>query len=175
LSDLVIDIGFIFLYNLRDEKFLIMLPLSLLGKEMNIEVSLLGPPQIIRATKQIDIGHRKSTALLVYLIVTKQSHSRDTLAELFWPNANASAALGNLRRALYRINRVIGENVLAASRKTISINPDVDLWVDVDAFERVVRLYRGAERTGCSALRRSQCVLQRRLYGWLYPSGLPFL
>jgi DNA-binding SARP family transcriptional activator/predicted ATPase len=106
---------------------------------MNIEVSLFGPPQIIRATKQIDIGHRKSTALLVYLIVTKQSHSRDTLAELFWPNANASAALGNLRRALYRINRVIGENVLAASRKTISINPDVDLWVDVDAFGRVIR------------------------------------
>jgi predicted ATPase/DNA-binding SARP family transcriptional activator len=100
-----------------------------------IRVSLFGPPQIVRTTQHIDIGYRKSTALLVYLIATKQLYSRDTLAELFWPDVNASSALGNLRRALYRINRSIGEPILIATRKTITISPAVDLWVDIHEFE----------------------------------------
>jgi len=46
---------------------------------------LLGPPRIERDGVLINVDTRKAIALLAYLAVTHQRHSRDVLASLLWP------------------------------------------------------------------------------------------
>ncbi|MBC8163606.1 MAG: hypothetical protein H7Z42_20560, partial [Roseiflexaceae bacterium] len=43
----------------------------------NLKILLLGSPRIERDNAQIDVDTRKAIALLAYLIMTGQRHSRD--------------------------------------------------------------------------------------------------
>jgi predicted ATPase/DNA-binding SARP family transcriptional activator len=104
----------------------------------HLKLCLFGPPRIERSGQRIEIGLNKSTALLVYLAVTRQTLSRDTLATLFWPDVDQRTALGNLRRALYRVNRALHEDVLITTRKTAEINPQADIWLDTEEFQQIV-------------------------------------
>lgn len=94
-----------------------------------------GSPRIERAEAAITIGLRKGLALLVYLAVTGQPHTRDALAALFWPEDSQSTARGNLRRALSRLNTALGAGALQVDRETAGLAAD-GLWMDVDQFRR---------------------------------------
>jgi predicted ATPase/DNA-binding SARP family transcriptional activator len=100
-----------------------------------LNLFLFGPPRIEKDGQRIEIGLRKSVSLLVYLAITKQPHTRETLAALFWPNEGQSNALGNLRRALYRITHICDDELFLTTRHTIEINHQVSVWLDVDLFE----------------------------------------
>ena len=56
----------------------------------------------------IDVDTRKAIALLAYLAVTEQRHSRDALAALLWPEYDQSRARGALRRTLSTLNKALG-------------------------------------------------------------------
>ncbi len=101
-----------------------------------ITCHLFGSPRIERDGATITISLRKALALLAYLAVTKQRHNRDALAALFWPEDSQSAARGNLRRALSRLNTALGAGALQVDRETAGLAPDADWWVDVDQFRR---------------------------------------
>ena len=70
---------------------------------------LLGPPRIERDGHPVDVRRRKAVALLAYLAVTGQGHSRDALATLFWPEHDQSHARAGLRRALASLKKGLGE------------------------------------------------------------------
>ncbi len=97
---------------------------------------LFGAPRLEREDEAIKISLRKALALLAYLAVTQQSHSRDALATLFWPDDSQSKARGNLRRTLSRLNKVLGKGWLEIDRGNAGLNPQADLWLDVDQFQR---------------------------------------
>ena len=61
---------------------------------------LLGSPRIERDGEPVHIPRRKAVALLAYLAVTGQTHRRDALATLLWPEHDQSHARAGLRRAL---------------------------------------------------------------------------
>ena len=65
-----------------------------------LKIFLFGPPQLEIDHTPIELERRKALALLVYLAVAGQSHSRDTLAALLWPEADSSRARSALRRDL---------------------------------------------------------------------------
>jgi hypothetical protein len=50
----------------------------------------------------VETDRRKALALLAYLAVTKQSHSREALAALFWPDYDQSRACRALQIASQR-------------------------------------------------------------------------
>jgi predicted ATPase/DNA-binding SARP family transcriptional activator len=97
---------------------------------------LFGAPRLEREDEAIKISLRKALALLAYLAVTQQSHSRDALATLFWPDDSQSKARGNLRRTLSRLNKVLGKGWLEIDRGNAGLNPKADLWLDVEQFQR---------------------------------------
>ena len=61
-------------------------------------ISLLGTPRIEHNGVPVEVDTRKAIALAAYLAVTKQSHTRDALAALLWPEYNQSRARAALRR-----------------------------------------------------------------------------
>jgi len=77
-------------------------------------------------------------ALIAYLAVTGQSHSREALVTLLWPELEPSRARANLRRNLSMLRKALGGEWLVADRETIGLDPSADLWLDVDRFHSLL-------------------------------------
>ena len=70
----------------------------------SLKLFLLGPPRLERDGKPLEIDTRKTIALMAYLAVTSESHSRDALATLLWPESEPRQARAMLRRNLSVLN-----------------------------------------------------------------------
>jgi DNA-binding SARP family transcriptional activator len=105
---------------------------------------LLGAPRIVRDGAAIKLDRRKAIALLAYLAVTGESHRRDSLVNLLWPEVDATRGRAALRRTLYAIRKALTSEWLDIDREEIGLHPCIDrsagsgqsLWVDVDQFHR---------------------------------------
>ncbi len=101
-----------------------------------LEMFLLGMPQIrVDGAAFPGLASHKARALLLYLALTKQQHARQTLAGLFWGEMSESNARRNLRVTLTKLKAELGEFLLVR-RRTLAINPDADIWLDVAEFEK---------------------------------------
>jgi DNA-binding SARP family transcriptional activator len=74
---------------------------------------LFGAPRLEREGAVVKIPRRKALALLAYLAATGQSHARDTLATLFWPDHSQSEARLSLSRHLSELNRLLDRGMLS--------------------------------------------------------------
>jgi len=75
-------------------------------------VFALGQPRLERDEEPIELNLRKALALLVYLVVSGQPHSRDALATMLWPESDGREGRARLRRTLHRLNEAIGNDIL---------------------------------------------------------------
>lgn len=91
-----------------------------------LTLRLLGAPHIEIDERVIEISRRKAVALLVYLAVTQQSHSRDALATMFWPESDQSRARASLRSALWALNKTALEAWLHVGSETVALDPSPD-------------------------------------------------
>jgi DNA-binding SARP family transcriptional activator len=100
---------------------------------------LLGPPRIERDGVLISVDTRKAIALLAYLAVTHQRHSRDILASLLWPEYDQANARSALRRTLSTLNKALAGDWLDIDRGTISLDTrsSSNIWLDVDHFHNL--------------------------------------
>jgi oligopeptide transport system substrate-binding protein len=99
----------------------------------------------------------KSQSLLAYLILHRdQPQPRDRLVGLFWGNRPERKARSSLSTALWHIRCCLpDERFILSDPHTVQVDPQVDLWLDVDEFEShasrddiaglqsAVALYRG--------------------------------
>src|SRR5258706_7690887 len=99
-----------------------------------LALSLLGPPRIERDGVVIEVDTRKAIALIAYLAVTRQRHSRDALAALLWPEYDQAHARATLRRTLSTLNKALAGNWLHIDRETVAIDASAHMWLDVDEF-----------------------------------------
>ncbi|MEZ4663074.1 MAG: BTAD domain-containing putative transcriptional regulator [Caldilineaceae bacterium] len=102
-----------------------------------LKLYLLGAPRIELDNSPVTLPRRKTTALLVYLLVTRQPQRRDTLATLFWPELGQSAARAALRRDLHVLNGALGPERLHTSWDEIARNGDAPIWIDVERFQQL--------------------------------------
>jgi DNA-binding SARP family transcriptional activator len=96
---------------------------------------LFGAPHLKRGDDVIEIPRRKAVALLAYLAVSGQIHTRPALAALLWPESERTSALASLRRVLALLKQLLGEEALIITRTTLGFNAPGPVWVDVVAFE----------------------------------------
>ncbi|MEM7030943.1 MAG: tetratricopeptide repeat protein [Chloroflexota bacterium] len=103
-----------------------------------LKLSVLGSPQLERQGNSLTFEVRKALALLIYLVLTNQCHSRDALATLFWPEANQKQGRAYLRRTLWLLKKELGETLLNIERQTIGFNTEAGLWLDVTEFRHLL-------------------------------------
>lgn len=101
-----------------------------------LKLMLLGSPRMERDGQAVEVDTRKAIALMAYLAVTRQSHSRDALATLLWPDYDQAHARAALRRTLSALNKALAGDWLEVDRENIALNPDASIWVDVVDFQR---------------------------------------
>jgi predicted ATPase/DNA-binding SARP family transcriptional activator/Tfp pilus assembly protein PilF len=114
----------------------------------------LGATRIERDEKPITVGHNKAMALLVYLAITQQYHTREALAALLWPAHDASSARAEVRRMIWALNKSLGKEWLVVNRETVALLPQPDLWLDVDQFRSQLKVGLSHDHTAgelCSA------------------------
>jgi DNA-binding SARP family transcriptional activator len=80
---------------------------------------------------------RKTSALLLYLAVTRRVQSRDTLANLLWGEMPQARAMANLRKSLSELREQVGAAVTIGFH-TVAINPDYPIVLDVTTFAAAV-------------------------------------
>lgn len=123
-------------------------------------LSLLGTPEFYNAEtgEKIKLGYAKLVLLLAYLALEPRAHTRESLADLLWPELNEHDAKANLRRALFNLQQAL---VLAKLEKTLVyadrgiVRLDKErFWVDVDEFE-------SWEKIDCVKLTEQQLELYR--------------
>jgi DNA-binding SARP family transcriptional activator len=66
-------------------------------------------------------------AALLALVALDGPAPRGRLAAWLWPQASASAALGNLRQRLYRLQRRCGDNLVTSQGEQLSMDPRVQV------------------------------------------------
>jgi DNA-binding SARP family transcriptional activator len=91
---------------------------------------------------------RKAQALFIYLAVNSKLHSRERLAELFWPEMPVSKAMSNLRTVLPNLRQLLGSHLLI-TRQTVAFNRECPYHLDVEAIQEI---------GSCSRTANVQCV-----------------
>ncbi|MCP4415788.1 MAG: tetratricopeptide repeat protein [Chloroflexi bacterium] len=101
---------------------------------MLLKIFLLGNPHCEQNGQPLAVRRRKGMALLAYLAQTGQTHSREALATLFWPEYDRANALKNFRRELARLKQDLVADFISADRQSISLNPTAVIQLDVAQF-----------------------------------------
>ncbi|MBT3313901.1 MAG: AAA family ATPase [Anaerolineae bacterium] len=115
--------------------------------------------------RALDAGSPLTRSLLAYLLLhRKHPADRRRLAFLFWTRSTESAARRNLRQYLHRLKQVfeeanLGDDWVITTASTVQINPQADIWLDVDAFRHQTRPEAGsAEKEGGIGLYRGDLL-----------------
>jgi DNA-binding SARP family transcriptional activator len=99
-----------------------------------LSIRLFGHPEMILGKTPATVDTRKAVALLAYLAVTGQGHSREALAGLLWPDYDHPNARAALRRTLSVLIKAIGPAYLDSGWDMITLHRSAPLQVDVAEF-----------------------------------------
>jgi DNA-binding SARP family transcriptional activator/tetratricopeptide (TPR) repeat protein len=110
----------------------------------SLAIRLLGIPEIRLGEQPLSFRTRKVLALLIYLIVERGMHSRESLMAMLWPESSQRSAAAALRTTLSRLRRALGPagGVLIAESGNVGFDTncliDLDLiWLRTDVDEDV--------------------------------------
>ena len=100
-------------------------------------VKLLGEFNVRLDGQPIDIPSRPAQTLFAYLVLHPHTaYRREMLAGLIWPDANESNARSNLRHALWRIRKALGDplgpEVFPSDDLTVAFEPPTECWIDAN-------------------------------------------
>ena len=101
-----------------------------------LEIRLLGEFDVRLNGQPVEIPSRPAQSLLAYLALNPETkHRREKLAGLLWPESEETNARSNLRHALWRLRKAIGEEYFVADKVTIAFKVLEDCEFDVYCLE----------------------------------------
>ncbi|MEJ2208465.1 MAG: BTAD domain-containing putative transcriptional regulator [Anaerolineae bacterium] len=124
-----------------------------------LKIFLLGQFLVEQDGQVVDVASRPVQSLLAYLVLTTGTrHRRERLGGILWPESAESNARSNLRHALWRLRKALGDAAdhVVTDDLTIAFDNGDDVWIDtailarplsagqsIEDFEAAVSLYRG--------------------------------
>ncbi len=118
-----------------------------------LDIRLLGPPEVLVDGAPLVVDTRKAVAILVLLAAEGRAFARDELAALLWPDADAAAAGGALRRTLSTLRAAAGHDTVIVDRARVALDPD-QVRIDLAELERLARSDTRRSLTAAAALAR---------------------
>ena len=112
-----------------------------------LQLSLLGTPEVKHGEHILTFSTRKALALLIYLAVEGGTHTRKTLSESFWPELDAEHGRAALRATLLELRKLLeychepGEHAhLQVERDTLGIEHDSQPILDLRFVDSASKL-----------------------------------
>ena len=109
----------------------------------SLRLFTLGPPRIERDGVPLELHYRKNVALVAYLAVTGERHTREALVTLLWPELEPRRARANLRRDLSVLRKALGPACLVVDRETVELERGTGFGLDVDQFHHLLSAWQG--------------------------------
>src|SRR3954453_134558 len=106
--------------------------------DVQLHLELLGAVRIARGGVRMQFVTSKAAALLCYLAVTGQPHSRGSLAALLWSEQSELDARRNLRVVLSNLRQLAAPH-LVITRETIAFDRVSNYWLDVEVVEAALQ------------------------------------
>lgn len=113
-----------------------------------VKLFLFGSPYLEADGAPVAVDTRKAIALIAYLGLTGQHHTRDALATLLWPDYDQSRARAALRRTLSTLNKAMAGEWLDIERESVGLKADAGIWIDVKRFESRLAACRSHNHPG---------------------------
>jgi predicted ATPase/DNA-binding SARP family transcriptional activator/DNA-binding CsgD family transcriptional regulator len=118
-----------------------------------VRIWLLGGFRVSVGSRTITQGawRLRKAAALVKLLALAPGHRlhREQAMEILWPDSGRKKASNNLRKTLHAARGTLdpaeGSRYLASKDDLLALCPDVDLWIDVEAFEEGAATARRAK------------------------------
>src|ERR1700704_3694406 len=85
-------------------------------------LSLLGGFELTGPDGVVELPSKKLAGLLAYLACNPRPQSREKLTTLQWVSHFEAQAKQNLRQALFRLRKVLGQNALESDSEFVSLN-----------------------------------------------------
>ena len=106
----------------------------------NLEIRLLGPPEVLYSGQPVKFAARKALALFIYLVVEPGTHPREKLETIFWPESEARQARSSLRTTLLRIKDALKglEEPLRMEGDRVAFNASSVAFLDLEFVNRAV-------------------------------------
>lgn len=115
----------------------------------------LGPFRVYQDDQPIpDWKSSKGKSIFKYLVVHRQAPiAKEVLMDLLWPDSTPDAARNNLNVAIYGLRqtlRQIQPNLahILFQDECYLLNPEIEIWVDVEAFLEHLRMAHHLEQRG---------------------------
>src|SRR5262245_22186028 len=122
-------------------------------------LSLLGRFELTGPDGSIDLPNKKLAGLLAYLACTQPiPQHREKLATLLWGSHFDTQARQNLRQALFRLRRVLGQDVLLGDGEEVSLAPGT-IVCDAAQLEVLTRQGTRASLTQAVELYKSRLLV----------------
>jgi DNA-binding SARP family transcriptional activator len=123
---------------------------------VSVSVHMLGRFAMNTQNASLKLPASRSLSLLKYLMLHhKQSIPREILMDVFWPDAEPETARNNLNVAIHAIRRALRGSiefpVILYGDGAYSITPAMEVWLDVEEFERLVHAGQNLETRNQSA------------------------
>ena len=112
------------------------------------KLALFGAPSLECNGRPRPLSRRKARALLAYLAVTRQRHTREALVTLLWPDYDPQAGRADLSRMLSILRNALGAHHFLTDRESVALDEGAGLWVDVLYFRRHIDACRATPAPG---------------------------
>ena len=98
----------------------------------NISVTLLGDPIVKLNNEEVYFPYKKSEGLFYYVCISKKI-SREEAINIFWADNDETSARKNLRDAIYKIKKTLGDDIfMSTSKSFIEFNNEINIEIDTD-------------------------------------------
>jgi DNA-binding SARP family transcriptional activator len=109
-----------------------------------VTVHMLGAFSLMIGDSIVKLPASRGLSLLKYLLLQhKQNIPREILMDVFWPDAEPETARNNLNVAMHSLRKalrsVIFLPVIVFEDGAYGIEPNLQVWLDIEEFERCVR------------------------------------
>ena len=109
-----------------------------------VAVHMLGAFRLTIGDLTVKLPASRGLSLLKYLLLHhRQSVSRDVLIDVFWPDAEPETARNSLNVAVHSLRKalrnIIFLPVITFQDGAYGLEPNLQVWLDVEEFERCVK------------------------------------
>jgi len=156
------------------QKFDDLLPpkTSLSGNKPSLVIYFLGSFRVYHDNQLVsEWKSLKGLSILKYLLANHDKRvTKDTLMDIFWPDAPPESARRNLHQAIYSLRQTLIEirpdfQHILYEADTYILNPELTTWIDYSEFDQHFHVGRQLESTGDMRAAMDAYAISEELYG----------
>jgi DNA-binding SARP family transcriptional activator len=130
----------------------------IIPKAMQLEIRCLGRFEVTTGSKKVDRWQSVKAKETLQYLMTKPHEPvlKEVITEALWPECSAQAAKNNLKAAVHGLRHTLGNlfptedpaSLIIFVEGSYMINPEIDINIDIEEFERRFNLGRRLEKEG---------------------------